>query len=51
MPVEKYKHAWVEFKEKMSSLRKRRQEIFASISKKLDEQQLDSLKKKLNIHE
>ena len=48
---EKYKKAWQEFKIKMTSLRKRRSEIFLNISKKLDEQQLDSLKNKLNIHE
>lgn len=50
MSIEKYKQAWIEFKSKMASLRKRRQEIMVGISNKLDAQQLDSLKKKLNIH-
>ena len=51
MPIEKQKQAWEEFKTKIASLRKRRTEIFSSISKKIDAQQLDALKKKLNIHE
>lgn len=49
--IEKQKQARLAFKEKMILLRKRRMEIFENISKKIDTQQLESLKKKLHIHE
>jgi parvulin-like peptidyl-prolyl isomerase len=51
MPTEKYKQAWKKFQDKMASLKKRRFEIFSNISKKLDEQKIESLRKKLENHE
>jgi hypothetical protein len=51
MAVEKYKQAWKRFQAKMTSLRKKRSDVVATISKKLDQQQLESVKKRLNMHE
>ncbi len=48
MTVEKYKQAWEKFQNKMAELRKRRHEILASISEKLDQQHMEKLRKKLN---
>lgn len=45
--IEKYKQAWKKFQEKMASLRKRRTEILENISKKLDQQKIESLMKKI----
>ena len=49
--TEKYKEARKKFKDKMVSLRNRRTGVLADISKKFDQQQLESVKKRLNIHE
>jgi len=48
--IEKYKQAWKKFQDIMASLQKRRLEIFTDISNKLDEQKMESLRKKLKDH-
>ncbi len=48
--TEKYKKAWEKFQEKMASLKKRRHEILARISEKLDRQHIEKLRKKLEDH-
>ncbi|MDO8240751.1 MAG: hypothetical protein Q7T51_02130 [Candidatus Moranbacteria bacterium] len=49
--TEKYKQAWKIFQDKMTSLKKRRSDILARISGKLDEQHMEALRKKINEHE
>ncbi|MFM2330676.1 MAG: hypothetical protein RLZZ26_183 [Candidatus Parcubacteria bacterium] len=51
MLTEKQQKAWEEFKSQMAHLRRRRTDVLTRISKKIDEQQLISLKNKLNVHE
>lgn len=48
--TEKYKQAWKKFQDKMSSLKKRRLEILKNISKKFDQQKIESIRKKLQDH-
>ena len=45
--IEKYKKAWKEFCEKMAVLRKKQSEILARINRKLDEQKIEIIRKKL----
>lgn len=47
MDTEKYKQAWKEFQNKMADLRKRQSEILSSITRKLDQQKIDIIMKKL----
>lgn len=49
--TEKYKQAWKKFQDKMQSLRKRKSEILSSISKKLDQQKIESLMREIKGHE
>jgi hypothetical protein len=49
--IEKYKQAWKKFQDKMASLAKRKSAILTNISKKFDQQQLESLRKKMKEHE
>jgi len=49
--IEKYKTAWEKFQGKMTELRKRRHEILARISEKLDAQHMEKLRNKLQNHE
>ncbi len=49
--IEKHKQTRKKFQDKMASLRKRRIEILANISKKFDQQQLESLRKKLKDYD
>jgi hypothetical protein len=44
---EKQKQAWETFQNKMADLRKRQSAVLASISKKLDQQKIGSIIKKL----
>lgn len=44
---EKYKQAWRKFQNKMIFLEKRRIMILENISKKLDQQQIDKIRKKI----
>jgi len=48
--TEKYKKALEKFHNKMASLRKRKSELLTNISKKFDQQQIESLRKKLKGH-
>ncbi|MFA6973389.1 MAG: hypothetical protein WC238_01440 [Parcubacteria group bacterium] len=45
--TEKQKQAWKKFHEKMVSLRKRKSEILARISEKLDQQHMEKIRKKI----
>lgn len=47
METEKHKQAWKKFQNKMVSLKKRQLDVLANISKKLDQQKIDSIMKKL----
>ena len=51
LETEKYKQAWKKFQDKMYSLKKRESEILENISKKIDQQKLESLRKKLKENE
>jgi predicted lactoylglutathione lyase len=43
----KIQEAWQEFQNKMVELKKRQSEILASIAKKLDQQKIDKIMKKI----
>jgi hypothetical protein len=47
MDIEKYKQAWREFQNKMVDLKRRQSKTLASITKKLDQQKIDIIMKKL----
>lgn len=44
---DKYQKAWEKFQAKMNELRKRQAEIFSDIYKKLDQQKIEAVRKKL----
>ncbi|MCF7898774.1 MAG: hypothetical protein K9L31_02385 [Candidatus Pacebacteria bacterium] len=51
MQPEKYKQAWKTFQDQIEDLKKRRSEVLLKLSKKLDEQRINTLIGKIKDHE